>query len=259
MFKFDRIMSASHIDLIAVIDRQHAQSFLIAHAANCVDFHQALVRAQARGATTLRFAHLAAVEIRISSVQQPTTIIASYRNACMTPCVPGKRHQQEFRWQPLQVANRLKAKPRLSRRSVSAPVLYVVELRRSPPIAGDHADMRSGRVIILACHDVDNRIGKVLQTAGMIEIQVGYYDVPNVQGAKAHRFNLSDCCFAFPQTYVEHQTPGQGDARSGAMVRMSDVAQPITRVNEYQAMPVGLDQKTVTYEMSQKPCTASIE
>ena len=128
-----------------------------------------------------RFAHFAAVEICVSSMQQPSTVVAAHGNTGMAPGMTWQRHQQKFRWQPFKIADRVKAKPRLPAGPISTPVLHIVQLPRSPSVACDDADMRPGRVIILACHDVDKRVGEILQTAGMVKVEMRCHDVPYVR------------------------------------------------------------------------------
>ncbi|MEH3103643.1 MAG: hypothetical protein PGN12_07025 [Sphingomonas phyllosphaerae] len=192
-------------------------------------------------------------------MEQPASVVLPQRHTRMSPGVAGQRHHQDLGRQSVQIAHRVEAEPALAARAVALPALHIVELPRPPTVARDDAGTRTGGVVIFALHDVDGGVREVLQPAGMIEVEMRRDDVPHVAGTMAARLDLSDRRVAFVEPDVEHHPPWQGDPGIGAVVRMRDVAQAVTGVDQHQPVRVGFDQQTMTDDPPQGAKTAPVE
>ena len=123
----------------------------------------------------------------------------------------------------------------------------------------DDAGMRGGRVVIFALHHMHRRVGEILQPAGMIEVEMGQNDMPYVAGVMAQRLDLADRGLLLTQTDVQHRAPRQGDAGIGTSMRVRDVLQAITGVDQHQPVVIGFDQQAMAHQMPQQPMAASVE
>src|SRR4028118_2137675 len=97
----------------------------------------------------------------------------------MTPCVTDKRDKENLRWQSIEVAYCLKAKPRFASRRIVFPVLDFVPLFWTIAPSGDEAVPILHR-LSLTLHYVYGRFREILQTPGMIEIEVGKHNMAHV-------------------------------------------------------------------------------
>src|SRR5688572_10877651 len=111
-------------------------------------------------------------------MQQPAAFASAVDgDPGMAPGVARQRDHQYLRRKPLQRSNPLEAEPGLAvRAAIPPPIFYFVELARPVAVARDEAALRPGRGLKFRRHDVDLGLRKILQPAGMIEVEVGEQD-----------------------------------------------------------------------------------
>ncbi len=97
-----------------MVRRQRTQPALIGRARIGVDLHQSLIATQARRTGAALAPNLSMVEIGITSIEQPATVVLLNRDASMSPGMAGERDQQDLRWQAFQITDRVKPEPAFS-------------------------------------------------------------------------------------------------------------------------------------------------
>src|SRR4051794_28079866 len=94
--------------------------------------------------------------------------------------VAGKGGQQDFGWEPLERAHRLKPEPLVASGAVvGPPVTDIVPLRRPIAPLRDEAAAHALCSDALDIHHVHAGVREILETSGMVEIEVGEDDVPD--------------------------------------------------------------------------------
>lgn len=106
-----------------------------------------------------------------------------------------QRDQQDFRWQPLQIPYGSEAVPGLALGGVTLPAGNCVPLERPVAAMADETFPMAG-CTVLGVGQMNRRLGEILQTAGVIEVEVSQDDVSDIPGGEAQLFNLAGCCLA---------------------------------------------------------------
>ena len=104
--------------------------------------------------------------------------------------VPSQRYNQDVGRQTDQIAHAAKAKPALPVESIGLPGNRTIPLHRLIPPAIECAITlpRSGEFGVEHMHGSP---GKVLDPAGMVEIEMGHNDVAHILGGKPAGFDLT--------------------------------------------------------------------
>src|SRR3954465_15132672 len=120
------------------------------------------------------------IEIGIACVEQPS-VRRINGNAGMSHGMAGQRDHQDLRRQSIEIAHRAEAEPALPGGVVETPVPHLVPLLWAVAAAMDEAVSHLG-LLELRTQDMNSRVRKVLEAAGMVEIEMGQYDVAHVAG-----------------------------------------------------------------------------
>src|SRR5207237_9214510 len=112
-------------------------------------------------------------------------------DASMTPRVTDKRDEENFRRQAVEVAYCLEAEPRFAPGRIVLPVFDLVPLFWTiAPCCDEAAPILRG--LHLSLHYMYDRLREIFQTASMIEIEVGQYNMTHLACGKSKPLNLSD-------------------------------------------------------------------
>src|SRR3954468_15743463 len=116
---------------------QLPQTLLIEEAKRPVHFHQPLIKSQAHR-TGGRGRHLAVKEIGVARMQQPALPLLD-GDPGMAAGMAAQRHEQNLRWQAVQLANAFEAEPGFSIGVIDLPAADIAELVRPVTPTGDKA------------------------------------------------------------------------------------------------------------------------
>ena len=197
---------------------QLAQHTLVSEPLAAIHLHKGLIGSQSRRAVGTLHVHLAPVEVGVAGVQDPACAGVD-RHPRMAPGVPGQLDHQDFGRKSLERPHGLEAEPGLPACGVGPPVANRVELRRAIAAPRDEAPPPSLRRLALARQHVDRGLREVLDTVGVVEVEMGEDDVAHVAGGEAPRLQLEQGCVLDAKPDVE-----QGVVQpAGARMRMLHV------------------------------------
>ena len=167
---------------------QLAQALLIDASGRSISVHDMLVEAKA-GRNSWPCLHLGVVQVGIARMQKPTGA-CRHCNAGMPFGMAAKGNQQNLRRKPIQLANSVEPEPRLTCSAIDTPVADRVPHRRPIALAGNKTSAPFSRAALIG-KQVDPGERKVLDAAGVIEIQMCQDDVPDIACSEAQPFDLA--------------------------------------------------------------------
>jgi len=187
--ELDEIVRADARDLRPMYPAELPETALIRQTRLPILLHEYLIRAQSRRAVRMFRVHLSMVKVRVARKEQPIPP-SSNRDPSVTERMREKRDEQNIRGNSFELANAVETEPRLptfarvndpvrTSRPLRWPVSHPVHRRR----------LREG-CVSLACEEVYARAWEVVETAGVIEIEVRQENVANVLSVEAERFDL---------------------------------------------------------------------
>ena len=242
--QFDRVVRAEQANLVALRAGQLAQPFLVGGAHLVVLRHQLLEDGQARRAVG-RGLDLAVVEVGVTAVQQPAVLVAHGDRGVATG-VADQRDHQDLGVDAGEHPDALKAEPRVAVHLVGLPLRAVGEV--AARIAHPVAQARMNRGLVLRLERVDFGLREVWEPAGVVEVEVGAGDVPNVSGGEAEPAHVLErgvgCVFRRPERRRER------DAER--TVRIAQVADAHPGVDQHERVS-GLDQQAVAHDSCAGP------
>lgn len=133
----------------------------------------------------------------------------------MARSVPRKRNHQDFRGQTIERADAIEPEPAFTGVGVSAPVADLLPLGGPITAARDETLTLVFRSVTLRLHHMDSSVGKILEAAGMIEIEMRQDDVANVARLITHRFDLAERGLAHSETNIEKRVKEFGESWMG--------------------------------------------
>src|SRR5690606_12509357 len=111
------------------------------------------------------------------------------------------------------------------------------------------------RGIHLALQQVHLGAGKIAEATGMIEIQMGEHDVPHVFGGETQLADL----FQRGETALEPDVVEGDEETAQAFARLQHIALAEARIDQHQAMMLGLDQQAVANQLGRRAFAEAIE
>ena len=188
-------------------------------------------------------AHLVAVEIGVAGVQQPAPVVLD-GDAGMARGVAGQGDHQNFRRQAGQVAHAGEAVPSLAPGLVEMPIADALPLRRTVAAPTDEAVALALRIPLPLQH-MDLGLGKVVQAAGVVEIQMGQHDMADIARTKTQAAELRQGAEFGIVLDAIHQ-PEEGTQAPAALPQIGFAK---AGIHQHQAVPVGFHQQAVTGEV----------
>ena len=222
-----------------------AQAGLVVESHPPIGRHDHLEQADQGRAAPFGSIDLTGVEIGVAGMEQPAAGCI-HRDPAMAERVAEQRHQQDLRRQPLKPSDRLESEPRLAFLRIGAIIGAM------GPHQGTIAALRlesapRHRGVQLGGMEMDPRVGKVRQSADMIQIHVGKHDMPDITGRKSQRLDLRDR----RQRRIALRTRIDMDELAAEPARQIGIiggAEP--GIDQHQAARRGFDQQHVTGEMA---------
>jgi hypothetical protein len=193
-FKLDQIMCAEDADGVSVVSGERSHAALVGHTRLGIDLHESLIATQPWGAGTARAVDLAVVEIGVACVKEPATVILLDGDAGMPPGMAGEWDQQDLGRQTLQLTDGIEPEPSLAPAEwIERPVGGLVPLLRAIAFPRDE---RTAATLVgdffLSRSNVNARVRKIFDPAGMIEVEMRHDDVADVSRRKAQAAYLRD-------------------------------------------------------------------
>src|SRR3954466_14452093 len=251
-FELDRVVAAEDLHLAAVLRAQRSQALLVPEPRAAVLFHQRLIEPQPWRAARPRI-HLCVPEIRVRRLQHPAAI-APHRDAGVTHRVTDQRDEQDVLGDALQPSHAVEAEPRLTFTGpVRAPVGPRTPLLRTVPHAVEHRSPLLRRLLLGEEH-VYGRARKVVEAAGMIEVEVRQHDVAHVARVEAEPLDLADR----RHLLAEFRAHEREEELAQAFARARAVEQPEAGIDEHQFV-CRFDEQAVAGEPRAKPESAAVE
>lgn len=102
---------------------------------------------------------------------------------------------------------------------------------------------------------MDHRLGKVGQTAGMVEIQMGQHNMPNVFGSEAQLPDLGQRRIPL----LELDIVEYGKKTTQPPMGMKNIAGAKTGVNQHQPVIIRFDQQAVADQARRQPLAETIK
>jgi hypothetical protein len=106
---------------------------------------------------------------------------------------------------------------------------------------------------------VNGRVRKILDPAGMVEIEMADDDVANVLAAMAQRLDLADRRILLAKADAVQRAKEFRDALIGLAVRVIDILQAVTGVDQHEAVAIRLDQQAMADEVAEHAFAAPVE
>jgi hypothetical protein len=131
----------------------------------------------------------------------------------------------------------------------------VVELHGPVATPADEAAPLVLGGVLLRLHHVHPGLGEVLQSAGVVEVEVGQDDVAHVLGIEPQPLHLADRGLFLAKAYVEQGMKGAAEAR----VRLAHILQAVAGVDQHQAVAIGLDQQALADDASEQAFAEAVE
>ena len=136
----------------------------------------------------------AVVEIGIACIKQPATVVFLDCNAGMPLGMTSERDQQDFGRQTFEVTNGVEPETAFTpAKRIKRPVGGLVPLLRA--IAFSRDERTAAPLIgdfLFARGDVNARVREILESAGMIEVEMRHDDVADVGWCEAQAAYLRD-------------------------------------------------------------------
>lgn len=175
-------------------------------------------------------------------------------DAAMALRVTAQGDHQDFRRQTVKLANRIKAEPRLATSGVGSPIADIIPLSGSIALIADERHLFAGGSLPLERENVDAGSRKVLDAAGMVEVEMGEHDVAHIAGGEAQRLNLPDGRVPLLQADIQDERPQPWQAAASP----EDILKAVACVDENETLRC-LDQKTVRGNIGIDALTGAIE
>ncbi len=177
-------MRAHDPHVVSVIAHERTEARLVREPELVVEGEATLEKCEAERDPRHRL-HLEVTEVRVACVQNPATLRPN-RDTGLTGRVTGERDQEHVVARVGERAHRFEPVPALAACLVGLPLRSVLELRLAvAPVLG-------AQRIELGLEHVHGRVRKVGQTAGVVDVEVGRHEVPDVALPEPERFDARD-------------------------------------------------------------------
>ena len=239
-----RIVRADHVDVAGVVVHELAQSLLVHEARPAVLVHHPLVEAQCRRAARSAEVELVVVEVRVAGEQQPAVRLAD-GDAGVAERVTEQRHEHDLGRQPLEVAHALEAVPALACHAiVRGPPLVAAPLLGAVALAIERGALAHG-ILDLGTQHVHGRRGKIVEAAGVVEVEMGQHDVAHVGRAVAQCLDLAHGRQLLAKVRIEQAQEEPREPLRG----ISYVGEAVARIEQHEAT-VGLDEHAMARKLA---------
>lgn len=234
---------------------QRSQPLPIFSSSGKVGGHHALVECQSGRHVGSGAMELTMMEEGATGVDEPT-IVDTDGYASMSQGMTAERNHQDFGRQAVDVADRAEAEPGLAAFVIGAPVADRVPVERPVTLAVDEGAAAIFCGVLLDGQHMDPRFGKILDTAGMIEIEMGQDYVADVAGRKAEPLDLAQRGIVFAKPRVQHQDR-PGDRQTPARLARH-VLQPVAGIDQNEA-GIGFEQQGMRADIGEQAGAPAIE
>lgn len=183
---------------------------------------------------------LLVVKEGVAGVQDPAGWTA-HGDAAVAAGMSEERHQRYVGVEAVEARHGVQSQDLIACVRVGAPARPMVKLLSQVAKALGSRGILHGP-IVLGAVQVNGRIGKVGESAGVVQVQVSHHDVAHVRRGQAETLDLANGGLLG----IEHGA-GEGAEGPGKSHRAAYLAQPKPGVDEDQAVALGLEQQAVTY------------
>lgn len=193
------------------------------------------------------------MEVRVSGVEQPA-FTGLDRNPSMSFRVASQWDHQDFRWQAIELAHGIEPEPRLATVGIGAPVTYGVPLSRPIALFGDETPALPKRRFVFDGQNMHAGLRKVLDPAGVVEVEMRQHDVADIARCEAERFDLAYRRITLAKANVQDGGPQPRQAG----VRMTNIMQTISGVDQDESLTC-FDQNAMGRDVSEHSMACTVK
>src|SRR3954454_12740955 len=186
-FKLSDVVAAKHGHR-AVAQCKLAKPRLILQARSAVLFEHPLVETQTRRA--MRFSvHFRVVEIGVGGIEEPAVPVRVHGDSHMSERMASQWNDQQIGRQSVESLNALETIPCLADiRQVDPPVVGSRPLLWTKPLPV-HPRSLLERIVAFPAHQVHRCVREVVETTGMVEVQMAQHDMADIARIESEPFN----------------------------------------------------------------------